>query len=192
MIPQSNLPAPIHKYFNFYFREEALVPDAEHPPSWADCLEAKAFLTRVSEKSQLYLGDLLNYMQSCWHEEYSQALDESDYEVHSLHQYQWVARSVPIENRVPSLSYKHHEIVASLEPVMQKAWLAKAAEKHWSSNEMRTKLQAIGLKQPTDTMRDALHALAKEWLDSDKKLVIACGERLNELVNKYGRGKYDF
>jgi hypothetical protein len=56
-----------------------------------------------------------------------------------LNRYASVARRVPIENRVASLSWSAHASVARLPIELQKRFLLEAERHGWTSDELRIK-----------------------------------------------------
>jgi hypothetical protein len=56
-----------------------------------------------------------------------------------LNRYASVARRVPIENRVASLSWSAHAAVARLPVNLQKRLLLDAERHGWTSDDLRTK-----------------------------------------------------
>jgi hypothetical protein len=59
-----------------------------------------------------------------------------------LNRYASVARRVPIENRVASLSWSAHAVVARLPVDQQKRLLQEAERRGWTTDELRAKARA--------------------------------------------------
>jgi hypothetical protein len=60
----------------------------------------------------------------------------------SAKNYAWVARSIPPTMRIDSLTFSHHQLVASLSPAEQRKWLRRADTDHWSVAELTRQLRA--------------------------------------------------
>jgi hypothetical protein len=85
-----------------------------------------------------WIGDLLNAGEDCFGEAFSQ-MCEGAVSAEMLNRYASVARRVPIENRVPSLSWSAHAAVARLPNHLQKRLLLDAERHGWTSDELRAK-----------------------------------------------------
>lgn len=85
-----------------------------------------------------WIGDLLNAGEDAFAESFSQ-MCEGAVSAEMLNRYASVARRVPIENRVPSLSWSAHAAVARLPADLQKRLLLDAERHGWSSAELQTK-----------------------------------------------------
>jgi len=66
----------------------------------------------------------------------------------TLRQYAWICRNVEPSTRVDALSFKHHELVASMDPAEQRMWLELAERNDWTVAQLRSE---INLKKPTET-----------------------------------------
>jgi hypothetical protein len=88
---------------------------------------------------QFWVGDFLNYGSRRYGEKYAQAVDAQ--QAATWMNYAWVARSVETSLRKESLSYKHHEAVAPLEPSQQKEWLELAEKEELSVSDLRRRLK---------------------------------------------------
>jgi hypothetical protein len=88
-----------------------------------------------------WIGDLLNAGEDRFGETFSQAC-EGAISADMLNRYASVARRVPLENRVSSLSWTAHAMVARL-PLDEQRPLLLQAERHgWTSDEIRVKARA--------------------------------------------------
>jgi hypothetical protein len=88
-----------------------------------------------------WIGDLLNAGEDRFGESFSQAC-EGAVSAEMLNRYASVARRVPLENRVPGLSWSAHAMVARL-PLDQQRPLLLQAERHgWTADEIRVKARA--------------------------------------------------
>lgn len=101
-----------------------------------------AQLSRLATKVQFAIGDWLNYGERAYGEKYAQALTETDYAQGTLQNFAYVARKVTPSLRRETLTYKHHAVVAPLDPPAQSAWLEKAESGEWSANALSEKVQA--------------------------------------------------
>ena len=81
---------------------------------------------------------MLNAGEDRFGESFSQ-MCEGAVSADMLNRYASVARRVPIENRVPSLSWSAHAAVARLPSDLQKRLLQDAVRQGWTSDELRAK-----------------------------------------------------
>jgi hypothetical protein len=85
-----------------------------------------------------WIGDLLNSGEDRFGESFSQ-MCEGVVSAEMLNRYASVARRVPIENRVATLSWSAHAAVARLPFNLQKQLLLEADHQGWTSDELRAK-----------------------------------------------------
>lgn len=93
------------------------------------------------ERSQFYMGDLLNFCKSTMGEAYAQLIDETKYSIKTLQNFMWVASRVVADSRWDTLTFDHHASVARLDPDEQDRWLNMAAEGSWSARRLREELK---------------------------------------------------
>jgi hypothetical protein len=96
-----------------------------------------------------WIGDLLNAGEDRFGESFSQ-MCEGTFSTEMLNRYASVARRVPIENRVATLSWSAHAAVARLPLDLQKRLLLEADRQGWTSDELRLKAREA-VKGTTDT-----------------------------------------
>ncbi len=89
-----------------------------------------------------WIGDLLNAGEDRFGESFSQ-MCEGAVSAEMLNRYASVARRVPIENRVASLSWSAHASVARLPLDLQKRLLQEADRRGWTSEELRLKARQM-------------------------------------------------
>lgn len=97
-------------------------------------------LKKANHATQWWLGDWHNF-GATYGEMASQGLDAGDYDRKSLRNFSWVANKVDLSLRRDSLTFGHHEVIASLEPKLQKKWLDKASDNNWSIQELTRHLK---------------------------------------------------
>jgi hypothetical protein len=85
-----------------------------------------------------WIGDLLNAGEDRFGESFSQSC-EGAVSAEMLNRYASVARRVPIENRIASLSWTAHATVARLPHDVQKRLLQEADRRGWTTDELRAK-----------------------------------------------------
>jgi hypothetical protein len=107
-------------------------------PEWKGPLQFALWCQRAGP---WWIGDLLNAGEDRFGESFSQSCDGA-VSAEMLNRYASVARRVPIENRVPSLSWTAHSMVARLPVDMQKRLLLEAERQGWTSDELRAKARA--------------------------------------------------
>jgi len=77
--------------------------------------------------------------------------------------YAWVCSSVQISLRKEILTYKHHEVVAPLEPPEQQRWLDEAIENKWSVHQLRVPLRRHLLAGQKCALRLEFLELSEAW-----------------------------
>jgi hypothetical protein len=107
-------------------------------PEWKGPLQFALWCQRAGP---WWIGDLLNAGEDRFGESFSQ-MCEGAVSAEMLNRYASVARRVPIENRVPSLSWTAHSMVARLPLDVQKQLLQEAVRQGWTSHELRAKARA--------------------------------------------------
>jgi hypothetical protein len=83
-----------------------------------------------------WIGDLLNAGDDRFGESFSQ-MCEGTFSTEMLNRYASVARRVPIENRIPTLSWSAHAAVARLPLDLQQRLLLEADRQGWTSDDLR-------------------------------------------------------
>jgi hypothetical protein len=104
-------------------------------PEWKGPLQFALWCQRAGP---WWIGDLLNAGEDRFGESFSQ-MCEGAVSAEMLNRYASVARRVPIENRVASLSWSAHAAVARLPLELQKRLLLEADRHGWTSDELRLK-----------------------------------------------------
>jgi hypothetical protein len=95
------------------------------------------------------------------YDEMSQVFDRSE---KTLQNWKSVAARVEPSRRRESLSFGHHEAIASMEPSEQEAWLARAAESNWSVTQLRREIRdtiTLG-KRPKDDREERFSATYRD------------------------------
>lgn len=133
---------------------KAIGLDLRRGQHYDDWRELGGFLKGLQGRVMWWWGDWLNFGKSEYGEKYEQALDESGYEYQTLANAAWVSNSIEISRRRESLTWGHHEAVASLSDDEQDKWLGLAEAGGWSRSVLRKRLAAS-----RDTILD-LEALA--------------------------------
>ncbi len=95
-------------------------------------------LLRLQKSVQWWLGDWLNALEDReWGETYAALASKYSYEVVTLHNIASIAKRVDFSRRRESLSFGHHDAVASLKPAQQTRWLNFAEKNQASVGELR-------------------------------------------------------
>lgn len=100
------------------------------------------FLGSMKRRTSWWIGDFLVYGEGAFGEKFAQAASMTGLNEQTLLHYQFVARNVPAERRVPTVPFGAHALVARLEPKEQNQWLKKAASKGWGERELRDAMRA--------------------------------------------------
>lgn len=115
-----------------------LSPTGWEPPeslSFDEWQQVGQTLRLMEGAIQFWIGDWIRYGQAQYGEMYSQALEDTDYEIGSLRNMVYVASNVSSRN--DNLSFKHHAAVAPLPPEEQKEMLDRAESEGLSVTELR-------------------------------------------------------
>lgn len=107
-------------------------------PAVADWKGPLQFALWCQRAGPWWIGDLLNAGEDTFGESFSQSC-EGAVSAEMLNRYASVARRVPIDNRVASLSWSAHAAVARLPHDQQKRLLLEAERQGWTSEELRQK-----------------------------------------------------
>jgi hypothetical protein len=105
--------------------------------SFEDWMEMIQTLVRVDTACQFAIGDALIWGESRYGEKYSQAMEWTGLSYQALANMVWVAKKVPLANRVEGLSWTHHRVVASLDQDDQLHWLEYANSQGISAHAMQ-------------------------------------------------------
>jgi hypothetical protein len=100
------------------------------------------YLGALRDATAWWIGDLILYAETTFGEEAYQLDGALGRSPDTLRRWAWVARAVPPVRRRTSLSFTHHEKVAKLSPAEQAAWLDRAEEGRWATDELGTELRA--------------------------------------------------
>lgn len=98
-------------------------------PDFDQCAIFAMRLARLANAYQFAVGDLILYLEQRFGEKASQIVDRETFPgaaESSIKVYRWVASQIAAEDRRPSLTFKHHQLVAALNPADQRDWLDRA------------------------------------------------------------------
>jgi len=99
-------------------------------------------LDALGRSLQFAIGDWINYGECNYGEKYTQAIEFTEYNYHSLINLAAVARRVPMSSRKDSLFYSHHSTVAYVDDPNMREWLLEeAAEQGWTVRQLRARVQ---------------------------------------------------
>lgn len=110
------------------FRETGL--DINKKISIEQAMKLAEGLYKISKAHQFWWGDLLNYGEKLYGEEYAQLVpDPEEIDTSTLKKWKWVASRIKPKNRVKELTYSHHEAVAGEDKEERRKELLKQAKK---------------------------------------------------------------
>ena len=95
-------------------------------PTFEQCETKVNQIQELKRLTPIYLGDLLNYMESRWGEGYAQVLDPTGYSYQHAANTKSIMGGVPPEVRQPGLTFTHYKIVKPFSQPDQRRLLAKA------------------------------------------------------------------
>jgi len=120
-------------------------------PEWA---AAGKRLGAAGRCVQWALGDWIRYGNSAFGERYARAARITGYDVQTLMNMVYVASRFEVSRRRETLSWSHHEAVASAEPEEQDYWLDKACAQRFSVSDLRLEVRT-SRKRPKEAAADA-------------------------------------
>jgi hypothetical protein len=94
-------------------------------------------IKRIQEAVQWIVGDLLNYGETALNKTYDEMAEIIGYSPKTLREYAYVSRSLPMSIRMDTLSFGHHQLVASMPEHQQLSWLKFAEAKRLSVAALR-------------------------------------------------------
>jgi len=97
-------------------------------------------LGRIGRACQWWIGDWLNYGERTYGEKYTQALNDTGYDLQSLMNMAWVASRFDTSCRQEVLPWTYHESVAGTDPPQRDALLERAAQEGWDRKRLRSEL----------------------------------------------------
>lgn len=106
-------------------------------PTFEEWLKYGETLNRIRKAVQWAIGDWINYGERRWGEKYSQAMDDTLLDIHTLRNYASIAAKFDVSRRRDDLSWSHHSAVASLPEPAQESLLKQAVQKEWTRDEIR-------------------------------------------------------
>lgn len=95
------------------------------------------FLKTANQAVQWWIGDWLNYGEAKYGEKYTQALEQTDYQYHSLADFKWVSSVFEFSVRTENLSWTHHRVVSSLDKPLRDYWIRRAEREELSAHDLR-------------------------------------------------------
>jgi hypothetical protein len=98
-----------------------------------------------------WAGDLLVFGERTFGEEFAQAIGE--YSKQTLCNAMWVSSRIELSRRLETLSWSHHQEVASLEPRAQDKLLKAAVDNNWNVHELRQAVRAFKGLVPSDSTK---------------------------------------
>lgn len=105
--------------------------------SFEDWEEIGRRLISIEDASAWWIGDWGAKGKWRYGEKYRTIMEATELAYNDVRDLAYVAGNVPEEIRRSDLSFGHHRTVAKLIPAEQAAWLAKAAEEHWTRQQLR-------------------------------------------------------
>src|SRR5689334_9567763 len=122
-------------YSSFVLTSTGLLPIGT--PSFEAWEEVGHFLKKATTDCALWLGDCINYAHARFGEKYLPALARTGLDYGTLRNASYTSRRIHLSDRSDKLSYKHHEIVASLPAPLQRQLLREAEWGYYSIRELK-------------------------------------------------------
>lgn len=143
---------------------------------------------------QFMVGDWMRIGEQLYGELAAQAIDARAWSDETVRNYIWVAKSVPIENRREDLTFKHHQIVASLKPQDQKKWLKEAATSEpqgvWPASRLKAAIDS-GADEPPTAWFVLVQAASETKRDALQKRLELDGHQCKAVERRGGRRQGD-
>lgn len=112
--------------------DPAIIIKAPERQAWESAVSLGLELREVKDNSQWKLGGLA---EDVCNDFGGRSLKQFSLDIsipyNSLREYRRVYNVIPKEDRLPHLSYRHHQLAANTEE--PRAWLEKASDNQWSS-----------------------------------------------------------
>jgi hypothetical protein len=124
--------------------------------SFEEWLSVGRRLLPSSNASAWWIGDWLAYGEWRYGHKYRIAVERLQLDYDRIRDYVYVASRVGKGVRRADLSWRHHRLVAKLDPAEQLDWLARAAEQKWSTRELA---EALGRSRESAARAAALAQL---------------------------------
>lgn len=93
------------------------------------------FLGSLGRSFCWWVGDLINWGETVFGEEYAQGVEALGLSPGTCVNYAYTCRQVARSRRRLELSFAHHRVIAPLRPDSQRDWLEKAVENSWTRSE---------------------------------------------------------
>ena len=146
LVPRENVGEPTALAFIRTLEEHGLLDDVSFRPadlSVGQALGMGGLFGRFARAVPWWIGDLLVFCQSRWGEGVLGQIEEAT----GLHpetcaDYQRMAETIPLADRVPGLSFRHYRAVKKLDSGERRAWLSRSVEHGWSSDRLRIEVRA--------------------------------------------------
>lgn len=110
---------------------------------YAEWEQIGSHLQLMSKAMPWWVGDWLNFGELKYGETYAQAVATTGKEAQTLMNWKSVAKRVPLEMRVPGVSWSQHAEIAALPPEEQAKWLQLSAENDWTREELRKAMKQL-------------------------------------------------
>jgi hypothetical protein len=110
--------------------------------TWEEWVAGLRLLGRMDRAIQWWIGDMVNWGEERFGERFAQGVEALGLAPHTVGNYAWVARAVPVTRRQAALSFEHHAVVAALPPEVQVGWLIVAMNKDLSTRELRAHIRS--------------------------------------------------
>lgn len=100
------------------------------------------FFGSVRRRSAFWTGDMLNFIEDHFPDEFAQAAHETGLSEQTCLRDTFVCRQIPPERRVAGVAFGAHALVARRPPREQTEWLKRTASKGWGETELRAAMRA--------------------------------------------------
>lgn len=145
-----------------------------------DWVAAGRKLGAMGRCSQWWLGDWIRYGNTKFGERYSRAASITGYDTQTLMNMVYVSSKFDISRRRETLSWSHHETVASLEVNEQELWLDHATKERLSIVDLRYELRKArkGERQHAKELADKAGTAS---VDAGKSIFLCpqCGHQIH-------------
>lgn len=142
---------------------------------WGKAVE---LLSGLSVASPWWIGDLLNYGELEYGEDYAQGIPEG-LSLSTIKGYMWVSEHVAPDNRRPTLSWSHHKVVAACDSDKQATLLEQAEDEGWSVAELRRQVKGQDAPEKAKVYKVGISDYESEFIVLATDEAEDIGERLS-------------
>ncbi len=139
-------------YSSFVLHKNGLSPVGN--PTFEQWQECGNFIKKANGASHLWLGDWLNYGEAHYQEDYTQAIDATGYDYHTLRRDKYTTERIPFERRRSNIDISIYHEIAPFEEKEQERLLDIVEKTKMTIQQLRKEKHRLVLenKRPPTTI----------------------------------------